>query len=441
MILLPFIIVLAVSIGASLFASKKEGDFFLASRSIRWPLLVGTFVGTQVGGGFILGNTDASCKLGLCGSLYGIGLALGMLGLGLGIGSRLRKLGVATLPKLLEAKYQSQPLQKAAALLSILSLGGILMCQAIGLRKFLCSMEFSNEWIYILSWAVVVFYTTWGGLLAVVWTDMIQAAVMVSMLAVTFFSALLPKWPVISAQIASMGCPLDGSIIASLLMPFCFIFVEQDMAQRCFAAKSPKDVTKGSLITAAILIILSAIPTMCGILGRALNLTPDNGAVFIQVIKLVSNPFVFIMSASAVLLAIISTASAILLALSSNVAQDMTVSPKNGRLITFILGGSALLGPYLGNDIITWMVGSYEISVGALLVPIMAAVFTKKQTLPSSAAWCAAAFGSFGTLLAQYLSENAIGVALPFILSPLGFAIGWKLWTRKEASACTEAEA
>ena len=34
MFLIPFIIVLAVSIGASLFASKKENDFFLAGRSI-----------------------------------------------------------------------------------------------------------------------------------------------------------------------------------------------------------------------------------------------------------------------------------------------------------------------------------------------------------------------------------------------------------------------
>ncbi len=425
MILIPFIIVLVVSVGASFFASKKEGDFFLASRSIRWPLLLGTFVGTQVGGGFILGNTDASWKLGAFGSLYGVGLALGMLGLGLGYGARLRKLGVATLPGLLEQRYDSPLLKKAAALLSILSLGGILMCQAIGLKKFLCSMGFTSEWIYLLSWGVVVFYTTCGGLLAVVWTDVIQAVVMVVMLAITFFSALLPQWPVISTQMTSMGYGIDGSILASLVIPFCFIFIEQDMAQRCFAAKTPQDATKGCLYTAVILILLSVIPTLCGILGRAMNLSPENGSIFMQVMRQASNPFVFVMASSAVLLAIISTASAILLALSSNAAQDMSLSQKKGRLITLIIGSGALLGPYLGSDIITWMVGSYEISVGALFIPIVCAVFTKKATLPLQAAWGAALLGSAGTVIAQQLSTSLIGVAIPFILSALGFAIGW----------------
>jgi SSS family solute:Na+ symporter len=427
MVLIPFIIVLIVSIGASLVASKKEGDFFLANRSIRWPLLLGTFVGTQVGGGFILGNTEASWKLGLFGSLYGVGLALGMLGLGLGYGARLRALGVETLPKLLEKRYESPLLKKATALLSIFSLGGILMCQAIGLKKFLCSMSFSSEWIYLLSWGVVVFYTTCGGLLAVVWTDVIQAVVMVVMLAITFSSALIPQWPVISTQMASMGYTFDGSVLASLIIPLCFIFVEQDMAQRCFAAKTPKDATKGCLATAVVLLILSAIPTLCGILGKAMNLSPDDGAIFMQVMKKVSNPFVFVMASSSVLLAIISTASAILLALSSNAAQDMMLSQKNGRFITLLLGAGALLGPYLGNDIIGWMVGSYEISVGALFIPIMYAVFTKRETLPKQAAWGSALLGTLGTIIAQQCSTSLMGVLIPFVLSAIGFGIGWKV--------------
>lgn len=431
MFLIPFIILLVVSIGASLFVSKKEDDFFLASRSIRWPMLLGTFVGTQVGGGFILGNTDASWKLGIFGSMYGIGLALGMLGLGLGYGARLRNLGVKTLPELLQMRYQSPLLKKAAAILSILSLGGILMCQAIGLKKFLCSMGFTNEWTYLLSWSAVVFYTTCGGLLAVVWTDLIQAVVMIGMLAITFFFSLLPQWSTISSQTVSMGCTIDGSVLASLIIPFCFIFVEQDMAQRCFAAKTPRDATKACIYTAITLIILSVIPTVCGILGRAMNLSPENGAIFMQVMQRVANPFVFVMASSAVLLAIISTASAILLALSSNASQDITKGKNNGRIVTLILGVGALLGPYLGSDIITWMVGSYEISVGALFIPILAAVFTKRTTLPVQAAWGAAILGTLGTIIAQNYSTSIVGVTIPFVLSSLGFALGWKAGRKK----------
>lgn len=424
MTLIPFILVLALSIGASLLASKKEGDFFLAGRSIRWPLLLGTFVGTQVGGGFILGNTDASWKLGCLGSLYGLGLALGMLGLGLGYGARLRKLGVPTLPALLEKTYESSLLKKAAAGLSILSLGGILMCQAIGLKKFLCSMGFPGEGTYLLSWGAVVFYTTCGGLLAVVWTDLIQAAVMIAMLAITFFTTLLPQWPTISTQMVSMGWTIDGAVMASLIIPLCFIFIEQDMAQRCFAAKTPKDATIGCLATAVVLIVLSAIPTLCGVLGRAMNLSPSNGAIFMQVMRQATNPFVFVMASSAVLMAIISTASAVLLALSSNAAQDIALNRNKGRLVTLLVGSGALLGPYLGDDIITWMVGSYEISVGALLIPILCAVCTNKPRLPQSAAWSAALLGSAGTVIAQQFSASSAAVAIPLVLSAGGFIGG-----------------
>ena len=423
MFLIPFIIVLAVSIGASLFASKKENDFFLAGRSISWPLLLGTFVGTQVGGGFILGNTDASWSLGVSGAMYSIGLAIGMLCLGLGYAARLRTLGIGTLPELLEKKYGSPLLKRAAALLSVISLAGILMCQAIGLKKFLCSMGFASDWTFLLSWGAVVFYTSFGGLLAVVWTDVIQAVIMVGMLAITFFCALLPQWPVISAQMTAMGLAIDGPILSSLVIPFCFIFVGQDMAQRCFAAKSPKDATLGCISTAIVLMVLSFIPMLCGILGRAMGLSPEGGAIFIQVMTRVANPFVFVMAASAVLLAIISTASAILLALSSNVAQDLMLSNRNGRLITLFLGIGAILGPYLGSDIITWMVGSYEVSVGALFVPLMWAVFTNRSTLPKEAAFGSAIFGSAGILISKGVS-GSWAIALPFLLALIGWRIG-----------------
>ena len=98
------------------------------------------------------------------------------------------------------------------------------------------------------------------------WTDAIQSVIMIGMLIITFFCAFLPKWPEIVSQAVSMGCSLDGAVLSSLVVPFCFIFVEQDMAQRCFAAQTPKDATIGCLLTSVVLIVLSSIPTICGLL-------------------------------------------------------------------------------------------------------------------------------------------------------------------------------
>ena len=170
-----------------------------------------------------------------------------------------------------------------------------------------------------------------------------------------------------------------------------------------------------------------------------MGLSPDNGAIFMQVMRQMANPFVFVMASSAVLLAIISTASAILLALSSNAAQDMTSTPAKGRVITLLIGAGAALGPYLGNDIISWMVGSYEISVGALFVPIVIAVFAKRATLPTQAAWSSAVLGALGTIISHQDSSIAVRILAPFVLSSLGFAAG--LWIARRQNKMQAAAA
>jgi SSS family solute:Na+ symporter len=427
MLLLPFFLVLLISIGASYFAARKKSEYFLADRSLSWPMLLGTFLGAQIGGGFILGNTEASFQNGFFGSLYGLGIALGMICLGLGFGAKLRLLGVGTIPELLVQKYGSFKLQKIASIVSILSLAGGLMCQAIGLKKFLASLGCGGELIYVLSWGAVVLYTTFGGLLAVVWTDAIQAIIMIGMLVVTFFVALMPHMSTIMTEGAQMGFGLTELSLSSLLYPLCFIFVQQDMAQRCFAAKSPKDVTIGSILTAVCLVLLTGIPTICGILGHAMHLSTEDGAIFMQVMERVSHPAVTVMAATAVLLAVISTASAILLALSSNVATDLIGKNNKGGFITLAVGVTALLGPYLSDDIIGGLVISYEVAVGALFIPTVCAVLSKRAHLPKEAAIGSALLGCAGTIASQILALGFVGALMPLVLSMVGFVLGFAL--------------
>ena len=172
-----------------------------------------------------------------------------------------------------------------------------------------------------------------------------------------------------------------------------------------------------------------------------MNLSPENGAIFMQVMQRIASPVVFIMAATAVLLAIISTASAILLALSSNVANDLSKEGGKGHRITLSAGLIAMLGPYISGDIIGGLVLSYEISVGALFIPIVCAVMTKRMMLPKEAAIGAAILGSLGTILSQFSGMSFLGLAAPFILSPLGFALGWAIHRfqyRAAAKVCVE---
>jgi len=418
--LVPFFIVIVISLMASVLAKRRGKEYFLAGRSIRWPMLFGTLLGTQLGGGFIIGNSDSVWRIGVSGGLYGIGLALGMIILGCGFGQRLRKAEVGTLSELLGQQYGSSRLQVMSGILSVLSLGGILMSLAIGLKRFLLSMGYSSEWIYLLSWSGVILYTAYGGLLAVVWTDLIQSIVMIIILVITFGTVFWPRWPEIASRAYELGFPVDGSIVATLLIPLAFIFVEQDMAQRCFAARGPRDIRNGFMLASILLIVLSAVPIACGLLGKEFSI--ENGSIFMQVLQKYAHPAIGIAAATAVLVAIISTASSVLLAASSNVAKDLMKG--GGQIVTLCIGAIALLGPYLSDDVISSMVASYEICVGALFVPIIMAVCSKTK-LPQSAAWWAASLGIMGLILSKQI-DHVWCVAIPFVTSYIGFGIGWK---------------
>jgi len=430
-VFLPFFVVLFFSLVASFVASRRRSDFFLANRSIRWPMLVGTFVGTHIGGGFLIGNTDAVAKMGLSGAVYSVGLALGMMFLGIGWGPRLRSLLIGTLPELLGKKFSSVPLKKVGALLAICSLSGILMSQAIGLRRFLSSVG-CHEMLFFVSWGAVVLYTALGGLLAVVWTDLLQASIMVVMLGVIFVMALFPEWTTIAKEAMSSPIEWGRSPLSSIVFPVCYMFVTQDMAQRCFAAKTPKDSTKGCIGAAVIFLLLSIVPVAAGLLGRAWNLECEKGSIFMQVVDRMSSPWLFVVTASTVLLAIISTSSTILLALSSNVVQDLGLPKGGGKAVTFLLGILALLGPYFGDDVIVWIVTSNALSVGALFIPVLVAVWSKKTFLPASAAWGSFFLGLIATIISQTMMEGSIAVVVPFLFSAIGFALGWMFDEQKE---------
>jgi len=418
-IFLPFVLVLFVSIAASVFASRREKDFFLASRAIRWPLLMGTFVGTHIGGGFLIGNTDAVAREGLSGAVYSLGLCIGMVFLGMGWGPRLRGLCVGTLPELLGKRYGSVALKKVAACLTICSLSGILISQAVGLKQVLVSMD-AGPGFFVVSWALVVIYTSVGGLLAVVWTDLLQASIMVLMLVVLFITLLVPEWSTLVEQVRKVE-GVQGISLSSIVFPVCYMFVTQDMAQRCFAAKTAQDATKGCLGTALVFLLLSVVPVGVGLLAKSQGIVPEDGSVFMQMVDLCASPWLRTVTVSTLLLAIVSTASTILLALSSNVVQDLALP--HSKMITLVIGLVALLGPWFGDDIISWIVTSNALSVSTLFVPIIVAVWSTRGVLPAASAWSGFGFGLIGFFIGRIWPD--MSVYAPFLCSALGFSLFW----------------
>ncbi len=390
--LLPFFVFLILSAFMTLWTKRDPGhkDFFLGGRSLGVFPLVMTFLGTQIGGGFILGTADSAFRQGILGIGYPLGLAIGFFGLGTGFGAKLRSLELNTIAQLFDRVYASPKLYRFASLLLLCSLFGILIALAIGLKEFMLALGFSSPLWFLFSWFLVLAYTTQGGFLTVVWTDVVQALAMIVLLIVAFVTSFFNvsdiTWVLPTASFSKA--------LPELVMPAIFMFIGQDMAQRCMAARTPEIATKSSKISAVILTFLAFIPVWFGLVGRKLGADPAQGSIFLQAVSLSTSPFVFALAASSVLLAIVSTVSAILLAISSSLSHDI-LKGRFARTTTFTTGALALVGTLLATDIISCMVTSYELSAAILGAPLLAAIYaTQNVQGKSKIAWAGVILGA-----------------------------------------------
>lgn len=431
-----------------LWAGKKaannlhsQEDYFLASKDVSFFPLLMTFVATQIGGGLVLGAAEEAYRFGWTVLLYPLGACLGFLVLAFGVGKKLACFSVSTVAELLEVVYGSTFLKKTGSFLSIISLLMILIAQVIASRKFMTSLGVENITLFLVFWGIVIVYTVLGGLKAVVSIDVIQALFFIIIFAFGFgyivhtqpfnFSTVIEsgwKGEVFDFNAAKMG--------GWLLMPMLFMVVEQDMAQRCFAARSPRVVTRAAAYAALCTLLVSMIPIYFGILGKQMGVVvPIGSSVFMDVTQALTNPYLAAFIGCAVLMAILSTAISLLNAVSSNLSQDFNFGIKKGdrgvqssRRKTAVIGLLAVAGSFYAGEIVDLLIQSYELSVYCLLVPVSVALFKPRGHAIS--AWMAFVFGAIGFCLTRFISFEIMPKEVICIaLSATGFGIA-EIWMR-----------
>ena len=334
---------------------QSQQDYFLAGKDIRFFPLFMTFVATQIGGGLVLGAAEEAYQFGWTVLLYPLGACLGFVVLALGIGKKLARYQVSTVAELLEVFYRSAPLKKTASLLSIVSLFMILMAQVIASRKFMVSLGMDQNILFLAFWGIVIIYTVMGGLKAVVKIDIIQALffmfVFAAALGLILYTGNFSLPQVITGGWKGEAFDFNIDKLSGwLLMPLFFMVIEQDMAQRCFAARSPRVVTKAAGYAALCTLLVCIFPVYIGILGKQMGVARVAGSsIFMDAIQALTNPYMSAFVACAVLMAVLSTAISLLNAVSSNLSQDFDFdgskeeqSVQLSRKITALIGLAAV---------------------------------------------------------------------------------------------------
>ncbi|MCB1136599.1 MAG: sodium:solute symporter family protein, partial [Chlamydiia bacterium] len=382
------LIFLACAALASLFLSgtsdrdSSNEDYFLAGRKLGGISLALTLAATQVGGGTILGAADAAYRMGPLVNFYPIGVSIGFLVLASGYGGRLRAMQLSTVAELFETRYGSRNLRLFASVLSILSLFGVLIGLGVAARQFISALGLNASVIYPLFWIVVTTYTVLGGLRAVVRTDMAQ---MLAILAI--FSAVALVYFSAESVPAAIGSPAPTLERAPwmdwLLMPLLFMLIEQDMAQRCFAARTPRAVCGAGMGAAVLLLACCSLPVALGVQARLLGMeVPEGENVLLLIVGQLCGPNLCALFSGAVILAIVSTADSLLCSVSSNLSCDLPLLrrwiPAAPQVLTLCVGVSAMLLSWVFGDVIQLYMAAYELTGSTLVVPVVMAVLCER---------------------------------------------------------------
>ena len=418
---------------------KTTDDYFLAGSNLGLIPVTFSLIATQLGSGTILGTSDFAYNFGYFSLLYAIGMSTGFLLLASGFAARLRSLNVATTAELFETRYGSPGLKKFASLLSIATLFGILLGQIIASKTLIVGLGVYNEYIFLLFWAFIIAYTIIGGLQAVAIVDTLQVIFIIIIFGGIFLYGLSTEQPAF-LNITNLKNVQDyfkapnltfAKLLPIALMPACYSLIEQDLAQRFFAARTKRIAAISAIGAGTFMILFTFIPMYLGMKARLFGIAIPAGATpIVPVLRILTNDTTAILAVCGIIAAISSTADSLLCAISSNVAQDFDLSfmkIKNklviSKLTTLIVGVSALgVSYYITKNIIDILIVSYEISVSCLLVPLLFCYFNPQ--VKKKAALYSVIFGLIGFVLFRYYPVPIPKEVATLLLSLLGYILG-----------------
>jgi len=201
-VVLYFLMCVGIGIWA-LRRTRSTHDFFMAGRNLGVMLTAfAVFSSTMSGFGFV-GGPGLVYRMGMSSVWMVVCSGIGMLVSFSFLAKRLRLFGelrsCVSLPDVVAARYRSESVRASVSVAIILGVMGYLatqiMAMAVVMQDILHQSGLwagaSLEACVTISCAVLVFYTVTGGIIASVYTDLIQGAVMVVAATLVFLTVLM----------------------------------------------------------------------------------------------------------------------------------------------------------------------------------------------------------------------------------------------------------
>lgn len=455
MLLWFVILYLMVSVGIGLLAATRvhnAKDFAVAGRSLPLPVVTATVFATWFGAEAVFGVSATFVKEGLTGVVADpFGSSMCLIIAGILFSRYLYKLNILTLGDFYRMRY-NRTVEVLTTICIVASYLGWVAAQikALGLIFFVVTDgAVSQQAGMILGAAIVVTYTTFGGMFSVAILDFVQ-------MAVSMGGLLFIAW-VVSGKVdgggaavishASLAGKLDFFPEMDPLKWIAFLgawvtmmlgsIPQQDVFQRVTSAKSAKIALWGSVLGASIYFCFTFVPMFIAYSATLIDpdmfgkLIEEDSQLVLPTLVLQHMPLAAqVLFFGAVLSAIMSCSSATLLAPSVTFAENVIKGfyPKMGDhrflwvMRATLLGFAALVLAFALNSessIFEMVENAYKVTLAGAFVPLVVGIFWKRATSQGALA------AIFGGILSWLMIELMIGEDSPVPPQLIGLGVSF----------------
>lgn len=343
------------------FKSKKIEDYLLGGRNMGSWVTALSAQASDMSGWLLMGLPGAIYLAGMSEIWIAVGLIAGTFLNWVFISARLRlytgETGSMTLSSFLGKRFKD-PTNSLRLISSIITLLFFTVYAASGLvgagKLFESMFNIDYTTAVVIGMAVMIFYTLLGGFLAVCWTDLFQALLMIFAIVVlpfiaysnidpdTMSKAFASKENIFNPIPQGVGIFALVSIISSIAWGLGY-FGQPHILVRFMSVKSIKLLPR-SITIAMVWVVISLVgAVVIGLLGIPLYAelpSGDEEKVLIYMIADFVSPYFIGVLLAAILAAIMSTISSQLLVCSSTLTEDIyanIIKPKaSGRELLFV---------------------------------------------------------------------------------------------------------
>ncbi len=413
MILSFVILYLAVSVAIGLYAATRvhnTKDFAVAGRSLPLPVVTATVFATWFGAETVFGISATFVKEGLHGVVADpFGSSLCLILAGLFFAPRFYRLNLLTVGDYYRLRY-NRVVEVLCTLCIVASYLGWVAAQfkVLGLiLNMVTDGGLSQKAGMVIGAAIVLTYTTFGGMFSVAILDFVQITVIMG--------GLLYIASVVSNLTGGVGAVISHASHAGKLeffpvasfnawIPFLGAWItmmfgsipQQDVFQRITSAKDEKTAVRGSVLGGMVYFLFAFVPMFLAYSATLIDptrftvlLEQDSQLVLPTLILQHTPVFAQIVFFGAVLSAVMSCSSATLLApsvaLSENVIKEAVPGLDDRtflRIMRTVLVSFAcvVLAIALSSDasIYKMVVNTYKVTLVAAFIPLCAGLYWKR---------------------------------------------------------------